>query len=264
MTVNTKTRPWRGAGALGCALVAAALIPAAPADARQFGDRTLREGHRGSDVRTLQRWLTELGVDTKVDGRYGPATRRRVRRYERREELKTDGRVSRAQAKGMGKRVRRARAREASEPRTVDAPLQLTPGPEAVLGPDGRTALAPAAAPQAVKDAIAAANRITDKPYRYGGGHAEIEDDGYDCSGAVSYALHHAGLLEVPRASSGFKTFGRSGEGEWITIHTRSSHAYVVIAGLRFDTSGRGEEGPRWRPETRSSKGFIARHPKGL
>jgi peptidoglycan hydrolase-like protein with peptidoglycan-binding domain len=261
----TRTRRrGRWATALCAATLTTALIPAAHADARSFGDRTLKQGHSGGDVRTLQRWLGELGIRTEVDGRIGPKTARQVRLYERREELKVDGRVSPAQARGMGKRVREVRATAAAAPPAADAVLGLTDGPKAVLSPDGRTALAPASAPQAVKDAIAAANRITRKPYRYGGGHAKIEDSGYDCSGAISYALHHAGLLKVPRDSSGFRTFGGAGKGEWITIHTHSGHAYIVIAGLRFDTSGRGEKGPRWRTESRSTNGFTARHPKGL
>ncbi len=263
MTITRRRGRW--ATALCAAMLTTALIPTAHAEARKFGDRTLKQGHSGGDVRTLQRWLGELGIETEVDGRIGPRTARQVRLYERREELKVDSRVSPAQARGMGKRVRRARAKAAAAPPpAADSGLGFTDGPKAVLSPDGRTALAPASAPKPVKDAIAAANRITSKPYRYGGGHAKIEDSGYDCSGAISYALHHAGLLEVPRNSSGFRTFGAAGKGEWITIHTHSGHAYVVIAGLRFDTSGRGEEGPRWRPETRSTSGFTARHPKGL
>ena len=102
------------------------------------------------------------------------------------------------------------------------------------------------------------------KPYRYGGGHGRWEDSGYDCSGAVSYALHGAGLLRRARDSSGFESFGDAGEGAWITLYAHGGHAYVVIAGLRFDTSGRGEDGPRWRPEWRSGKGFVKRHPAGL
>jgi hypothetical protein len=38
----------------------------------------------------------------------------------------------------------------------------------------------------------------------------------------------------------------------------------MEIAGLRFDTSGRGEDGPRWRPEPRSGRGFVKRHPSRL
>ena len=127
-----------------------------------------------------------------------------------------------------------------------------------------RTAVAPAGAPAAVRAAIAGANRITDKPYRYGGGHARFSDSGYDCSGAVSYALRAARLLASPLASSGLMRFGRAGRGRWISVYAHGGHAFVVIAGLRFDTSGNGESGPRWRREGRSGRGYTVRHPAGL
>ena len=112
-----------------------------------------------------------------------------------------DGRVSRPQAREM---VNRAEARAPADDETDDevAPLAETNGEKAVLSSDGRTATAPSGAPQPVKDAIAAANRITSKPYRYGGGHGDFEDSGYDCSGAVSYALHGGDLLDAPMASA--------------------------------------------------------------
>jgi hypothetical protein len=150
-------------------------------------------------------------------------------------------------------------------------------GAKATLLPDG-TAAAPADAPQAVKEAIWAANRLQDKPYKYGGGHAKIEDSGYDCSGTVSYALHHAGLLESPLPSGPFMRWGERGRGKWITVYAHSGHAYAVIAGLRLDTSSYStrtarkrrviastlERGPRWRSTSRPSRGFRARHPLGL
>jgi len=130
-------------------------------------------------------------------------------------------------------------------------------------------AAAPAAAPDAVKQAIWAANAIIGRPYRYGGGHARgFVDRGYDCSGTVSVALHGADLLDTPRDSSSFLRWGQSGAGDWITVYTNPGHAYVVIAGLRLDTSAAGDpsglKGPRWRPNLRSSRGFKARHPVGL
>lgn len=130
----------------------------------------------------------------------------------------------------------------------------------------GDQAVPPANLPEKVMKAIAAANRIKDKPYRRGGGHAKIEDSAYDCSGSVSYVLHHAGLLDKPMPSSGFRKFGKKGEGDWITIYAKSGHAFLVIAGLRFDTGGNGyrDKGPRWTDDTRSLKGFQARHPPGL
>jgi hypothetical protein len=235
------------AAALACTLVGAADAQAA------FGDRTLRSGMRGHDVRVLQAWLTRLGVRTTVDGHYGRATARSVRGFERREGQRVDGLVSRRQARGIRRRIEHA---------APAAPLAATP--TATLAADGRTAIAPVGAPPQVHAAIAAANRIVDRPYRYGGGHAKVEDSGYDCSGAVSYALIGAGLLDAPLPSGPLLSYGEPGRGAWITVYAHGSHAYLVIAGLRFDTSGRGEKGPRWRPESRSPAGYTARHPSAL
>jgi hypothetical protein len=141
------------------------------------------------------------------------------------------------------------------------------PSARARISSDGRTAIAPNSAPPQVKRAIAAANKLTRKPYRYGGGHGKWNDSGYDCSGSVSYALHGGGLLRQPLDSSAFMRWGRSGRGRWITIYANSGHAYTVIAGLRFDTSSAGSgggSGPRWRSRGRSSSGYVARHPSGF
>jgi hypothetical protein len=122
----------------------------------------------------------------------------------------------------------------------------------------------PADAPQEVKEAIWAANEIVGMPYKYGGGHARVKDSGYDCSGTVSYALRGAGLLDTPLDSSSFLSWGEAGTGSWITVYTNPGHAFVVIAGLRLDTSAAGDpsdtDGPQWRPVLRNTKGFKARH----
>jgi cell wall-associated NlpC family hydrolase len=130
-------------------------------------------------------------------------------------------------------------------------------------------AYAPEQAPDAVKQAIWAANSIVGLPYRLGGGHKlGFTDSAYDCSGTVSFALHGAALLARPRDSSSFLRFGQAGKGTWITIYTNPSHAFAVIAGLRLDTSAAGDpsglSGPRWRPNLRSTRGYKARHPVGL
>ena len=142
-----------------------------------------------------------------------------------------------------------------------------TPGPVARILADGR-AEAPAGAPLAVKQAIAAANQLIGQPYVYGGGHKSFISDGYDCSGAVSYALHGASLLASPLDSSSLEQWGSPGRGSWITVFTNPTHAYVDIAGIRFDTSRAGDpggkNGPRWRPLLASNAGFLARHPSGL
>lgn len=129
----------------------------------------------------------------------------------------------------------------------------------------GRTALAPADAPDEVKQAISAANQIVGKPYVWGGGHASWYAKGYDCSGAVSYALGGAGLLEAPVSSGQLENWGKPGPGRWITVYANAGHTYAVIAGLRWDTVGeqRGT-GPRWHAESPYPQGFVARHPAGL
>jgi hypothetical protein len=151
---------------------------------------------------------------------------------------------------------------------------QEVAGDEAVLLEDG-SAAAPANAPDQVKQAIWAANSMQQLPYRYGGGHNLKFDvaKGADCSGTVSYALHAAGLLDEPLDSGSFMKWGERGKGDWITVYTNPGHAYVVIAGLRLDTSVAGmartksvaasayERGPRWRPMKRSGRGFKKRHP---
>src|SRR5918994_2778629 len=148
------------------------------------------------------------------------------------------------------------------------------PGNTAVLLADG-TAAAPSEAPDQVKQAIWAANALQELPYRYGGGHNLEFDvaDGADCSGTVSFALHGGGLLDSPLDSGSFMRWGKRGRGDWITVFTNPGHAYVVIAGLRLDTSVAGmsrtkrvassafERGPRWRPMRRSGRGFVKRHP---
>jgi hypothetical protein len=131
-------------------------------------------------------------------------------------------------------------------------------------------AVAPANAPSKVKKVIAAANKIVEKSYRYGGGHAKWNDSAYDCSGAVSYALHGADLVDSPMDSSGFMGWGRRGSGKWITVYANSGHAFMMVAGLRFDTGYRDEwgakhgakpgSGPRWGKK-RDTDGFVARHP---
>jgi cell wall-associated NlpC family hydrolase len=125
-------------------------------------------------------------------------------------------------------------------------------------------AYAPAAAPIEVQRAIWAANKLQHKPYVYGGGHRSFRSRGYDCSGTVSFALHAAGLIQTPMDSSDFMSWGQRGKGAWITVYTNPGHAWAIIAGLRLDTSGPGESGPRWRTETRSTRGFRARHPESL
>src|SRR5687768_6639795 len=145
------------------------------------------------------------------------------------------------------------------------------PPPEEATLVDGRV-IAPASAPRRVKRVIEAANRLVEKPYIYGGGHTPFSsrlDRGYDCSGAVSYALYGGRFLRSPLPSGSLMSWGRDGPGEWITVYAHGGHAYIVVAGLRFDTSMRDADapgpssGPRWSRTLRESDAFVARHPRG-
>jgi hypothetical protein len=139
-----------------------------------------------------------------------------------------------------------------------------TPTPNARLLPNGML-VPPQSAPGRIKAVIAAANRIRTKPYVWGGGHGRWWDRGYDCSGSVSYALHGGKFLESPLPSGPMERWGLSGEGRWITVYANAGHAYAVIAGFRWDTSGDSEgTGPRWHEDLRDNVGYIARHPAGF
>jgi hypothetical protein len=155
----------------------------------------------------------------------------------------------------------------APPPETAPPPV-TTPGSTAKLLKSGK-AIAPASAPVAVQNAIAAGNKIRKKPYIYGGGHKSFNAKGYDCSGAVSYVLNAAGVLDSPIPSGSLMKWGVPGHGTWITVYAHGGHTYAVIAGLRWDTSAVGEpfnrgSGPRWRATKRSAKGFTIRHAPGL
>jgi cell wall-associated NlpC family hydrolase len=143
------------------------------------------------------------------------------------------------------------------------APPTAPPG-KAILV-NGR-AVPPADAPPAVKKVIAAANKIRTKPYIYGGGHGRWWDAGYDCSGAVSFALHGGSLIDTPMPSGSLAGWGSTGKGRWITVYANGGHAYAVIAGLRWDTAGTTNgTGPRWHKSLRAqaSGPFTPRHPTG-
>ncbi|HEX6587184.1 MAG TPA: hypothetical protein VF052_10560 [Solirubrobacterales bacterium] len=152
---------------------------------------------------------------------------------------------------------------------TSPAPAPVGPPGRAKLRKDG-TAVAPADAPAEIQAAIAAGNAIKAMPYRWGGGHRTFYDSGYDCSGAVSYVLHGAGMLESPMTSGGFaSSWGAPGKGRWITVFGNAGHVYMVVAGLRFDTSAVGEKlnqgsGPRWRKTKRKPRGYAMKYFPGF
>ena len=131
------------------------------------------------------------------------------------------------------------------------------------------TAVPPANSPRQIRKAFAAANRIHTRPYIWGGGHRRFKSRGYDCSGAVSYVLHAAGILRSPMASGPLMAWGSPGIGQWITVYANRSHAWMTVAGLRFDTTSAGESlnpgsGPRWRASMRGGTGYAARFYPGL
>jgi cell wall-associated NlpC family hydrolase len=238
-------------------LVAAALslTVTAEAVAAGYATRTLAQGSSGSDVRALQRYLDAAGYDTTADGQFGPATRRSVMSFESAEQRRVNGRASRAEQRMV--RARASAAADDQEP--SDAPATE----KAYIGSNG-LAVAPASAPAEVQAIIEAGNAIATKPYKYGGGHTRWNDTGYDCSGSVSYVLHAAGLLNRALDSTGFMSYGERGRGTWVTIRSNPSHAYMIVAGLRFDTSARRQTGNRWSEQMRSATGYRARHPEGL
>jgi hypothetical protein len=152
---------------------------------------------------------------------------------------------------------------------TSPAPAPLGPPGKATLRKDG-TAVAPSDAPPAIQAAIAAGNAIHTLPYVWGGGHRTFYDSGYDCSGAVSYVLHAAGFLSSPMPSGPLaSSWGAFGKGRWITVWANASHAFMIVAGLRFDTSQGGDRwnqgsGPRWRKKKRGTSGaFTAKYYPG-
>jgi peptidoglycan hydrolase-like protein with peptidoglycan-binding domain len=270
------TSLFRIAVSLIALVVLATLAPgAALAKRYKFGDRPLMVGKRGHDVRVLQGYLTRAGHPNSVDGVFGRGTRNAVRSFERAQRRRVDGRVTRGDARALRDVVENggavtsvavtggARPSQEEIKAAEEAPLQLGPGMKAKLGADG-LAIAPASAPAAVKAVIAAGNRIALKPYLYGGGHGKWEDVGYDCSGSVSYALYGARLLKVSMASGGFMTWAEPGAGKWITTYANPGHMYMVVAGLRFDTSGRSAKGTRWQTAKRTTSGYAIRHPRGL
>jgi peptidoglycan hydrolase-like protein with peptidoglycan-binding domain len=236
-------------------------------DSRRLGTRIpLVAGMSGHDVRQLQDFLRRAGIRGvgRPDGEFDGSTVRAVRRFEERETREVDGALDAGDIYELFKIVGEdAKPGDAGDPSEGLPAPPLAPGDKARISSSG-LAIAPEGAPEAVKKIIAAGNRIATKPYKWGGGHGRWEDSGYDCSGSISYALRGAGLLQRPLASYDFFGWGESGKGRWVTIYTNSGHAYMVVAGVRFDTSGRGASGSRWQTAQRDPSAFQVRHPAGL
>ncbi|MGN0868989.1 MAG: peptidoglycan endopeptidase [Akkermansia sp.] len=156
--------------------------------------------------------------------------------------------------------------RQGQQQRNARTPMYVYhEGYTARLLPNGKAGI-PRYAPARVKRAIAAANRIVGRPYRWGGGHGKHESAGYDCSGSVAYVLREAGMLKkgVEPTSGYFLRWGRPGFGKWITVYAKRGHVFALIAGLRFDTTGSGAGvGPRWYTASRGAGGFYVRRIPG-
>ncbi|HEX6389154.1 MAG TPA: peptidoglycan-binding protein [Solirubrobacteraceae bacterium] len=263
-----------------CLLVVVLFVPGQASAKKKnwaFGERTLKEGHKGKDVKTLQRYLDRVGVRMAADGVFGAGTKAGVMLFETAQRRKVDGKVTRTDARVIkdvavnGGAVASASVTGGALPKSQKLvisqpapppPLVLGPGETATVGPDG-LAIAPASAPPEIQAVIAAGNRIAKMPYIYGGGHGKWEDAGYDCSGSVSYALHGGGLLDTAMPSGSFMNWGEKGPGQWITIYAHGGHVYMTVAGLRFDTSGRTKSGSRWQADMRSARGYTVVHPVG-
>lgn len=145
------------------------------------------------------------------------------------------------------------------------SPLSAGAAPRATL--QGSKAVAPKQAPRAVKQMIKAANHIRHRPYKWGGGHKDWKSHGYDCSGSVSYVLHRGGYLDYPLDSTGFMKWGKKGPNRWVKIFASKEHVFMVIAGLRWDTSyitDGDRSGPGWSEMKRPTRGFKLRHPAGI
>ena len=239
-----------------------------------LGNRVLKPGMHGHDVRVLQAYLTVDGYATTVDGDFGPSTKSSVVSWQSANDVPDNAIFTYADSRKLREDV----AKVESSPKSVTNPTTTpttTPGATATIDSSGN-ATAPASAPAVVQEMIAAANSIDDKPYIYAGGHATWNAPGYDCSGSVSFVLHAAGLLSSSEDSTGLESFGSSGKGQWVTIYANAGHTWMVIAGLAFDTAHWGPTapagtGPRWLTKANATAnlddgtgGYVVRHPDGL
>lgn len=173
-----------------------------------------------------------------------------------------------AQLAKQRRMLREASAALSYQPSPSAVSFSPVPGPggaRVTLNSDG-SASAPASAPAVIKAAVAAGNQIRSTPYIWGGGHGSFSDRGYDCSGSVSYVLHAAGVLSSPMASGPMMSWGAPGPGKWITIYANAGHAWMIVGGLRFDTSGRSGTGSRWQTgvDAAGVGAFTVRHYPGL
>lgn len=259
----------RVASAALAATVALALVPAA-AQAK-LGDRVLRLGDRGADVRALQGYLDASGYTTAQSGRFDRVTRGRVQAFQNDFGLGATGVVTPDVARVIQRTATAppGYGGTAFDPNPNPKPsgptpanLKIVPGDRAKVLADG-TAAAPANAPSEVKRIIASGNEIARLPYKWGGGHSAWRDTGYDCTGSVTYAMRTT-FRRGSQPSFGYSGWQVAGEGRWVTVYASSYHVFMVVAGLRYDSSGLRIAGSRWTSQPRPMSGFAARHPLGF
>lgn len=164
------------------------------------------------------------------------------------------------------------------------SPIELTDGSRATLSPtDGHVALIPSHAPPVVQAMVVAGNELQNLPYGSAGHPDPRGAPNEDCSSTLNYVLYRSGvrpiseiLRENPLAQA-YVNWGLPGPGRWVTIYATTSptdHVFVVIAGLRLDTSHNGtdsgpnrdQDGPRWRilNHLPTWAHWSVRHPPGL
>jgi peptidoglycan hydrolase-like protein with peptidoglycan-binding domain len=98
--------------------------------------RTLRKGQSGSDIRTLQSWLSQVGYRVASTGYFGPATKSAVRRFQLAHRLyPASGSVGRRTASALLSAVRTA-TRGQSTFATTSGPIGVDPIPGFTIGRD--------------------------------------------------------------------------------------------------------------------------------
>ncbi len=163
-------------------------------------------------------------------------------------------------------------------------PVRFIAGERALLAPgDGHLALAPASVPPVVQAMVVAGNELQELPYGPDGHPDPRGAVDEDCSSTLNYVLYRSGvrpIAEIVRdnpLAQDYVHWGTPGPGRWVTIYATTSptdHVFLVIAGLRLDTShngtdvgpNRSEDGPRWRilDHIPAWAHWSVRHPPGL
>lgn len=219
-----------------------------------------RQANSLADLETRDRHLTDqvLAQRNQVAAIQAALLNRQIAQLRSRANTNAQLGSVNAQLKSLEARAAREAAAAAAAARAQ------APAVGGIAVNTGGMAQPPAGAPAAIGQVMAAGNAIATLPYVWGGGHGSFHDSGYDCSGSVSYALAAAGLLSSPLDSTGFESWGDAGPGRWITVYANAGHAFMVVAGWRFDTVALAQGGTRWTQSSTDTSGYVARHPPGL